>query len=96
MLPESFRYTNNGVTEIRKQINITYDTTLDPKCTDIWNDNTASFKNVAKFERNGHKIGDTFFTETVTRRVVGKSGTFDETTGLFDLSGQAEPPTVQR
>ena len=91
MLPESFSYTNNGVTEIRKQINITYDTTLDPKCTDIWNDNTASFRNVAKFERNGHKIGDTSFTETVTRRVVGKSGTFDETTGLLTYQVKLNP-----
>lgn len=91
MLPESFSYTNNSVTEIRKQINITYDTTLDPKCTDIWNDNTASFKNVAKFERNGHKIGDTSFTETVTRRVVGKSGTFDETTGLLTYQVKLNP-----
>lgn len=91
MLPESFSYTNNGVTEIRKQINITYDTTLDPKCTDIWNDNTASFKNVAKFERNGHKIGDTSFTEAVTRRVVGKSGTFDETTGLLTYQVKLNP-----
>lgn len=91
MLPESFSYTNNSVTEILKQINITYDTTLDPKCTDIWNDNTASFKNVAKFERNGHKIGDTSFTETVTRRVVGKSGTFDETTGLLTYQVKLNP-----
>lgn len=91
MLPESFSYTNNCVTEIRKQINITYDTTLDPKCTDIWNDNTASFKNVAKFERNGEKIGDTSFTETVTRRVVGKSGTFDETTGLLTYQVKLNP-----
>ena len=91
MLPESFSYTNNDVTKIYKQINITYDTTLDPKCTDIWNDNTASFKNVAKFERNGHKIGDTSFTETVTRRVVGKSGTFDETTGLLTYQVKLNP-----
>lgn len=91
MLPESFSYTNNSVTKIYKQINITYDTTLDPKCTDIWNDNTASFKNVAKFERNGHKIGDTSFTETVTRRVVGKSGTFDETTGLLTYQVKLNP-----
>lgn len=91
MLPESFSYTNNGVTEIRKQINITYDTTLDPKCTDIWNDNTASFKNVAKFERNGNTIGDTSFTETVERKVVGKSGTFDETTGLLTYQVKVNP-----
>ena len=91
MLPESFSYTNNGATEIRKQINITYDTTLDPKCTDIWNDNTASFKNVAKFERNGNTIGDTSFTETVERKVVGKSGTFDETTGLLTYQVKLNP-----
>lgn len=91
MLPESFSYTNNSVTEIRKQINITYDTTLDPKCTDIWNDNTASFRNVAEFKRNGEKIGDTSFTETVTRRVVGKSGTFDETTGLLTYQVKLNP-----
>lgn len=91
MLPESFSYTNNGVTEIRKQINITYDTTLDPKCTDIWNDNTALFKNVAKFERNGNTIGDTSFTETVERKVVGKSGTFDETTGLLTYQVKLNP-----
>lgn len=91
MLPESFSYTNNGVTEIRKQINITYDTTLDPKCTNIWNDNTASFKNVAEFKRNGEKIGDTSFTETVERKVVGKSGTFDETTGLLTYQVKLNP-----
>ena len=91
MLPESFSYTNNCVTEIRKQINITYDTTLDPKCTNIWNDNTASFKNVAEFKRNGEKIGDTSFTETVERKVVGKSGTFDETTGLLTYQVKLNP-----
>ena len=91
MLPESFSYTNNSVTEIRKQINITYDTTLDPNCTNIWNDNTASFRNVAKFERNGYTIGDTSFTETVERRVVGKSGTFDETTGLLTYQVKLNP-----
>lgn len=91
MLPESFSYTNNSVTEIYKQINITYDTTLDPKCTDIWNDNTASFRNVAKFERNGNTIGDTSFTETVERKVVGKSGTFDETTGLLTYQVKLNP-----
>lgn len=91
MLPESFSYTNNDVTKIYKQINITYDTTLDPKCTDIWNDNTASFKNVAKFERNGNTIGDTSFTETVERKVVGKSGTFDETTGLLTYQVKLNP-----
>lgn len=91
MTPEAFSYTDNCKKKIQSHIFITYDTTLDPKCTDIWNDNTASFKNVAKFERNGHKIGDTSFTETVTRRVVGKSGTFDETTGLLTYQVKLNP-----
>lgn len=91
MTPEAFSYKDNGKPKIRKQINITYDTTLDPKCTDIWNDNTASFRNVAEFKRNGEKIGDTSFTETVTRRVVGKSGTFDETTGLLTYQVKLNP-----
>lgn len=91
MLPESFSYTNNSVTEIYRQININYDTTLDPKCTDIWNDNTASFRNVAEFKRNGNTIGDTSFTETVERKVVGKSGTFDETTGLLTYQVKLNP-----
>lgn len=92
MLPESFSYTNNGVTEIRKQINITYDTTLDTTCHDIWDENnTAKFTNHATFERKGEKIGDTEFTETVTRDVVGKSGTFDETTGLLTYQVKLNP-----
>lgn len=91
MYPDSFSYTNNGVTEIYRQINITYDTTLDPNCNDLWTNNTASFKNDAKFERDGHKIGDTSFTETVERKVVGKSGTFDEITGLLTYQVKLNP-----
>lgn len=91
MTPEAFSYTDNVKKKIQSHIFITYDTTLDPKCTDIWNDNTASFKNVAKFERNGNTIGDTSFTETVERKVVGKSGTFDETTGLLTYQVKLNP-----
>lgn len=91
MTPEAFSYTDNSKKKIQSHIFITYDTTLDPKCTDIWNDNTASFKNVAKFERNGNTIGDTSFTETVERKVVGKSGTFDETTGLLTYQVKLNP-----
>lgn len=92
MTPEAFSYTDNCKKKIQSHIFITYDTTLDTTCHDIWDENnTASFKNVAKFERNGHKIGDTSFTETVTRRVVGKSGTFDETTGLLTYQVKLNP-----
>ena len=85
MTPEAFSYTDNVKKKIQSHIFITYDTTLDTTCHDIWDENnTAKFTNHATFERKGEKIGDTSFTETVTRRVVGKSGT-------FDLSGQAEP-----
>lgn len=92
MTPEAFRYTDNSKKKIQSHIFITYDTTLDTTCHDIWDENnTAKFKNVAKFERNGNTIGDTSFTETVERKVVGKSGTFDETTGLLTYQVKLNP-----
>lgn len=92
MTPEAFSYTDNVKKKIQSHIFITYDTTLDTTCHDIWDENnTASFKNVAKFERNGNTIGDTSFTETVERKVVGKSGTFDETTGLLTYQVKLNP-----
>ena len=92
MLPESFSYTNNGVTEIHAHIIITYDTTLDTNCHEIWDENnTAKFTNHATFERKDEKIGDTSFTETVTRDVVGKSGTFDAVTGLLTYQVKVNP-----
>lgn len=92
MTPEAFSYTDNGKKKIQSRIFITYDTTLDTTCHDIWDENnTAKFTNHATFERKGEKIGDTSFTETVTRRVVGKSGTFDETTGLLTYQVKLNP-----
>lgn len=92
MTPEAFSYTDNGEKKIQSRIFITYDTTLDTTCHDIWDENnTAKFTNHATFERKGEKIGDTSFTETVTRRVVGKSGTFDETTGLLTYQVKLNP-----
>lgn len=92
MTPEAFSYTDNGKKKIQSHIFITYDTTLDTTCHDIWDENnTAKFTNHATFERKGEKIGDTSFTETVTRRVVGKSGTFDETTGLLTYQVKLNP-----
>lgn len=92
MTPEAFSYTDNVKKKIQSHIFITYDTTLDTTCHDIWDENnTAKFTNHATFERKGEKIGDTSFTETVTRRVVGKSGTFDETTGLLTYQIKLNP-----
>lgn len=92
MTPEAFSYTDNVKKKIQIHIFITYDTTLDTTCHDIWDENnTAKFTNHATFERKGEKIGDTSFTETVTRRVVGKSGTFDETTGLLTYQVKLNP-----
>lgn len=92
MQPEAFSYTSGNTKKIYKRIYITYDTTLDTTCHDIWDENnTAEFKNVAEFKRKGKKIGDTEFTETVTRDVVGKSGTFDAVTGLLTYQVKVNP-----
>lgn len=92
MTPEAFSYTDNGKKKIQSHIFITYDTTLDTTCHDIWDENnTAKFTNHATFERQGEKIGDTEFTETVTRDVVGKSGTFDAATGLLTYQVKLNP-----
>ena len=92
MTPEAFSYTDNGKKKIQSRIFITYDTTLDTTCHDIWDENnTAKFTNHATFERKGEKIGDTEFTETVTRDVVGKSGTFDAATGLLTYQVKVNP-----
>lgn len=92
MTPEAFSYTDNDKKKIQSHIFITYDTTLDTTCHDIWDENnTAKFTNHATFERKGEKIGDTEFTETVTRDVVGKSGTFDAATGLLTYQVKVNP-----
>lgn len=92
MTPEAFSYTDNSKKKIQSHIFITYDTTLDTTCHDIWDENnTAKFTNHATFERKGEKIGDTEFTETVTRDVVGKSGTFDAATGLLTYQVKVNP-----
>lgn len=92
MEPEAFSYTDNSKKKIHAHIIITYDTTLDTNCHEIWDENnTAKFTNHATFERKGEKIGDTEFTETVTRDVVGKSGTFDAATGLLTYQVKVNP-----
>lgn len=92
MTPEAFSYTDNSKKKFQSHIFITYDTTLDTTCHDIWDENnTAKFTNHATFERRGEKIGDTEFTETVTRDVVGKSGTFDAATGLLTYQVKLNP-----
>lgn len=92
MEPEAFSYTDNDKKKIHAHIIITYDTTLDTNCHEIWDENnTAKFTNHATFERKDEKIGDTEFTETVTRDVVGKSGTFDAATGLLTYQVKVNP-----
>lgn len=92
MEPEAFSYTDNDKKKIHAHIIITYDTTLDTNCHEIWDENnTAKFTNHATFERKDEKIGDTSFTETVTRDVVGKSGTFDAVTGLLTYQVKVNP-----
>lgn len=92
MTPEAFSYTDNDKKKIQSRIFITYDTTLDTNCHEIWDENnTAKFTNHATFERKDEKIGDTEFTETVTRDVVGKSGTFDAATGLLTYQVKVNP-----
>lgn len=92
MQPDAFSYTDNdGEKKIRKSLFLTYDTTLDPDCTNIWQNNTAEFTNVAEFKRNGETKGDASFTEKVTREVVGKSGTFDAATGLLTYQVKVNP-----
>lgn len=91
MQPEAFSYQSGNTKKIHKHIYITYDTTLDPDCTNIWQNNTAEFTNVAEFKRKGEKKGDASFTEKVTREVVGKSGTFDAVTGLLTYQVKVNP-----
>lgn len=91
MQPEAFSYQSGNTKKIHKRIYITYDTTLDPDCTTIWQNNTAEFTNVAEFKRKGEKKGDASFTEKVTRDVVGKSGTFDAVTGLLTYQVKVNP-----
>lgn len=91
MQPDAFSYQSGNTKKIHKHIYITYDTTLDPDCTTIWQNNTAEFTNVAEFKRKGETKGEASFTEKVTRDVVGKSGTFDATTGLLTYQVKVNP-----
>lgn len=68
---------DNGV-EYSNTIIISYRTEL-PKDYLSSSELTKSFSNTASIEVNGEKI-DSSFTQEVTRRVVGKSGRYDEST----------------
>ena len=83
LLPDAFSYEQNGNRIIRNWIDIRYCTTLDSNHV---SGSTMVFTNRASFKRNDIDMGDTEFTETVTTKVIGKSGTFDQTTG--DLTYQ--------
>lgn len=93
--PECYTLTVNGNKTLSKRVFITYDTTLDPDNTEVWNGgNVASFVNNATFERNGEQSGSDSFKETVTRNVVGKHGNYDEVTGLLTYQVQVNPNSV--
>ena len=93
--PECYTLTVNGNKTLSKRVFITYDTTLDPDNTEVWNGgNVASFVNNATFERNGEQSGSDSFKETVTRNVVGKHGNYDEATGLLTYQVQVNPNSV--
>lgn len=53
---------------------------------------TKSFSNTASIEVNGEKI-DSSFTQEVTRRVVGKSGRYDESTKTLTYEILLNPDT---
>lgn len=93
--PECYTLTVDGNKTLSKRVFITYDTTLDPDNTEVWNGgNVASFVNNATFERNGEQSGSDSFKETVTRNVVGKHGNYDEATGLLTYQVQVNPNSV--
>lgn len=93
--PECYTLTVDGTKKLSKRVFITYDTTLDPDNTEVWNGgNVASFVNNATFERNGEQSGSDSFKETVTRNVVGKHGNYDEATGLLTYQVQVNPNSV--
>ena len=93
--PECYTLTVNGNKTLSKRVFITYDTTLDPDNTEVWNGgNVASFVNNATFERNGEQSGSDSFKETVTRNVVGKHGNYDKVTGLLTYQVQVNPNSV--
>ena len=93
--PECYTLTVDGTKKLSKRVFITYDTTLDPDNTEVWNGgNVASFVNNATFERNGEQSGSDSFKETVTRNVVGKHGNYDEVTGLLTYQVQVNPNSV--
>ena len=93
--PDCYTLTVDGTKKLSKRVFITYDTTLDPDNTEVWNGgNVASFVNNATFERNGEQSGSDSFKETVTRNVVGKHGNYDEATGLLTYQVQVNPNSV--
>ena len=70
----------------RTHVELTYNTYLDPNNSALQSTEAIQFTNHASFICDGTTIGDTKFTETVTRDVVGEQGTFDESTGSLKVS----------
>ena len=79
----------------RTHVKLTYNTYLDPNNSELQSTEAIQFTNHASFICDGTTIGDTKFTETVTRDVVGKQGTFDESTGTLTYYVKVNPYGVQ-
>ena len=79
----------------RTHVELTYNTYLDPNNSALQSTEAIQFTNHANFICDGTTIGDTKFTETVTRDVVGKQGTFDESTGTLTYYVKVNPYGVK-
>lgn len=79
----------------RTHVELTYNTYLDPNNSELQSTEAIQFTNHASFICDGTTIGDTKFTETVTRDVVGKQGTFDESTGTLTYYVKVNPYGVK-
>ena len=76
---------------VQKKIKLTYDTTLDPDSTFCKGDQKeAAFTNDVSFTHDGKRENDSF-TETVTRNIIGKHGSYDSSNGLLTYTIEVNP-----
>ena len=79
----------------RTHVVVTYNTYLDPNNSALSSEDAIKFTNHASFTCDGEQKGDTKFTETVTRDIVGKQGTFDDSTGTLTYYVKVNPYGVK-
>ncbi len=89
VLKESAYKLSDG--SVQKRIKLTYDTTLDPDSAFCKGDQKqADFTNDVSFTHDGKRENDSF-TETVTRNIIGKHGSYDSSTGLLTYTIEVNP-----